>query len=156
VYLPAAIGPERLDDDPVLPAEPAPAPPSPPARVVVVDDEPSILAFVAATLRRQGHRVDVAGDGRAGLERMRDRLSEVDLVISDVLMPGLTGPAMVDHLRGERPELPVLFVTGHTRDDRLDPHLARPRTALLAKPFTAEELLGAIASLLHPAADPDA
>ena len=150
VYLPATIGPPPLDEE--AGRQPQPAPQSPPARIVIVDDEPSILAFVAATLRRQGHHVELAGDGRAGLEGMRDRINDVDLVISDVLMPGLTGPAMVTHLRERRPDLPVLFVTGHTRDDRLDPHLAHPATALLAKPFTAEELLSAASLLLQRAA----
>ena len=145
VYLPSAIGP-HVAEQPARDA--AHVPSTRPARIAIVDDEPSIVAFVAATLRRQGHRVEAATDGRLGLERLIDRLDGLDLVISDVLMPGLTGPAMVGHLRDRRSDLPVLFVTGNTRDERLDPHLAQPHTALLAKPFTADELLEAIDPLI--------
>jgi signal transduction histidine kinase/ActR/RegA family two-component response regulator len=154
VYLPSSIGPHR--EETAADPEPAAGPATAPARIAVVDDEPSILAFVAATLRRAGHKVEVAPDGRAGLERLGDRLADVDLVITDVLMPGLTGPAMVEHLRDRRPDLPVLFVTGNTRDERLAPHLDRPQTALLAKPFTARELLAALDALLRPDAVHDA
>jgi two-component system, cell cycle sensor histidine kinase and response regulator CckA len=150
VYLPSAIGPHATDLEPS--GDVAALRQTAPARIAVVDDEPSILAFVAATLRRNGHRVDVATDGRLGLERLADRIAEYDLVISDVLMPGLTGPAMIDHLRDRRPELPVLFVSGNTRDERLLPHLEHPHTGMLGKPFTADELLGAIDVLLPPEA----
>jgi two-component system cell cycle sensor histidine kinase/response regulator CckA len=69
-------------------------------------------------------------------------------------MPGLTGPAMIGRLRDRRPDLPVLFVTGNARDDRLAPQLEHEHTALLAKPFTAAELLAAIEGLLPPEARP--
>ena len=146
VYVPATVASETTSDegttDPLFPTDASPA------RILVVDDEPSILAFVAATLRRAGHRVELASDGRDGVERFRAHPDEVDLIVTDVLMPGLTGPAMVEVLRGIRPELPVLFVSGHTRDERLDVHLSRPGTALLPKPFTADDLVRAIAPLL--------
>lgn len=146
VYLPSAVGPQVADVEPTRDASADRL--TPPARIAVVDDEPSILAFVAATLRRHGHRVDVAADGRVGLERLGERVAEYDVVISDVLMPGLTGPAMIDRLRERRPDLPVLFVTGNTRDERLVPQLEHARTAILGKPFTADELLRAVDQLM--------
>jgi signal transduction histidine kinase/CheY-like chemotaxis protein len=149
VYVPATVAPEAPPDEPpepLLDVEAAPA------RILVVDDEPSILAFMSATLRRSGHRAELAGDGRAGVERFRAHPGDVDLIVTDVLMPGLTGPAMVEVVRGIRSDVPVLFVSGHTRDERLDQHLARPDTALLPKPFTADDLIRAVGTLLARAA----
>jgi len=145
VYVPATVAPEAPPDEP---AEPLLDVEAAPARILVVDDEPSILAFMSATLRRSGHRAELAGDGRAGVERFRAHPRDIDLIVTDVLMPGLTGPAMVEVVRGIRADVPVLFVSGHTRDERLDQHLARPDTALLPKPFTADDLVRAVGMLL--------
>ena len=145
VYVPATVAPEAPPDEP---SEPLLDVEAAPARILLVDDEPSILAFMSATLRRSGHRAELAHDGRAGVERFRAHPRDVDLIVTDVLMPGLTGPAMVEVVRGIRSDVPVLFVSGHTRDERLDEHLARADTALLPKPFTADDLVRAVGTLL--------
>ncbi|MBV8613282.1 MAG: response regulator, partial [Acetobacteraceae bacterium] len=66
----------------------------------------------------------------------------LDLLVTDVIMPGMDGPALAAHVRAERPGLPVLFITGHPGAHMLDGE------AVLAKPFTARELSEAVARAL--------
>ena len=92
------------------------------ARILVVDDEPEVGQLLLDILERDGHRVDRASSGREALERLAER--EVDLILSDLRMPDLDGPALYRELAARRPELlaRLVFVTGDTlgrRHDRL-------------------------------------
>ena len=78
-------------------------------RILVIEDEPRILAFVARGLEAEGYVVQSAADGRAGLSRALDE--EFDLVVLDLLLPGLDGLRVLRELHGSRPELPVLVLS---------------------------------------------
>jgi signal transduction histidine kinase len=130
------------------PAEPPPSVPRPTLPVVlVVEDNADMSRFVARTLAPD-LRVVVASDGRQGLEKAE--LVDPDLIISDVMMPGLSGDALLAELRA-RPELdavPVLMLTART-DDALRARLLREGAQdYLQKPFYAEELRARVKNLV--------
>jgi CheY-like chemotaxis protein len=114
--------------------------------VMVVDDEPSMVELERRILELAGYQVLQASSGPDALARLAEGIP-LDLLIADLHMPGLDGMAMVRRVRATRPQLKVLFVTGHV--DRL---MEAPRLwvseAFLEKPFTAAGLLEAVSLLL--------
>jgi DNA-binding response OmpR family regulator len=116
-------------------------------RILVIEDEPRILAFLARGLEAEGFTVDGAGDGPAGLQRAAH--GSYDLVILDLLMPGLDGLAVLHQLQRERPELPVVIVSA--RSD-LETKLRGFRLGAcdyLSKPFSFDELLARVRAQLR-------
>ena len=118
----------------------------PAARILLVDDEPAVRATVGAMLEELGHAVTMAGSGTQALSAVQAGAIP-DLLVSDYLMPGLTGAALARVLGERLPGLRVLIVTGFARLE--DPALAGLRT--LAKPFTPEQLGRAVAAALEAA-----
>jgi PAS domain S-box-containing protein len=113
--------------------------------ILLVDDDPDVRAVVAAMLREAGHTVIEAGSGGAALERLVDRAASIDLLIADLAMPGMNGFELARAARQERPDLPVLFVTGFADMAKAeDGH----RETILQKPFRAEELTAKVAEVL--------
>ena len=112
--------------------------------VLVVEDDPRVLAATAAALDELGHRTVPCADP-FDAPRLIDDLGPFDIVISDVLMPGQTGPEMVAGLLERRPDLAVLFVTGFAGDGSAADFGGRP---VLRKPFTLAGLERAIADAM--------
>jgi len=108
-----------------------------------VDDNPHILAVTARILRRFGYRV--LGAETPGEARHRWAHAQVDLLLTDVVMPEMSGPELAQELRELDPGLRVLFMSGHTRDALEGEFGAH---ALLSKPFRAQKLLAAVAEAL--------
>jgi two-component system cell cycle sensor histidine kinase/response regulator CckA len=100
---------------------------------------------IQACLAPLGYRMDVATDGTDALGADTDRL---DLLVTDVVMPGLSGASLAARLRERRPELPVLFVSGYEPGLLFPDGLPGGRSAFLVKPFTTEDLARAVRSLL--------
>ncbi len=117
-----------------------------PATILLVDDEPLVRGLTLEVLRREGFRVEVAADGAEALRFMRDSDLHVDMLVTDLLMPGVGGRELAEHLRRGRPWLPVLFVSGFAGAEDL-PEVG-PNSALLAKPFSAAGLVAAVRELL--------
>jgi PAS domain S-box-containing protein len=110
--------------------------------ILVVDDDPLVLANTAALLEDLGHRVATADSGEAALDTLRQR-TDFDILITDQMMPGMTGSQLARTLKTKRPDLPVLLVSGYAE-------LAeegRPEHTL-AKPFTQRSLGIAIAEAI--------
>jgi two-component system cell cycle sensor histidine kinase/response regulator CckA len=82
--------------------------------VLVVEDEDSVRSFVSRVLRSRGFNVLEAADGREALHIARDYPNEIHLVISDVVMPGVGGRALIFHLEEVRPRIKSLFISGYT------------------------------------------
>jgi signal transduction histidine kinase/ActR/RegA family two-component response regulator len=123
-------------------AEPATPPPAIRGlHVLVVEDDPRVLTATVAALEELGHRVVPCPDP-LDAPRMIDDLGPFDLVISDVLMPGQTGPEMIAGLIERRPGFAVLFVTGYAGEGSAADFGGRP---VLRKPFTIAGLERAIA-----------
>ncbi len=118
-------------------------------RVALVEDDDAVRTLAADSLRARGYRVRTFGCGQEAQTAL-ERGEGVDVLVTDVVMPGLQGPELVRRLRARWPEMKVVFISGHA-GDRLD-GLDLPGTAFLQKPFRLAHLQEAVASLLDPGA----
>jgi signal transduction histidine kinase len=115
-------------------------------RILLVEDDDGLREVARTTLEEAGYAVVAVRNGNEALVSFANGAG-VDLVVSDLVMPGIGGRELVDRLRTTRPSLPVLYVSGHAADGPpvLD---GDKRVAFLAKPFTARELLVSVRSVL--------
>jgi signal transduction histidine kinase len=129
------------------PADTVPLTPSPvaPLKILVVDDEPTVLEALADTLAEDGHRVLRAGSGREALAVL-DGGERVDVVITDLGMPGMTGWELARALRTRQPDLPVGLISGWTSSADFSAEEASHVAFVIAKPYT----LGALRTALAP------
>jgi PAS domain S-box-containing protein len=135
-------------------AEAAPLVTPPPAggrTVLLVEDEERVRRIATRCLERAGYRVLAVADGEDAL-RLAVTTPRIDLVLTDVVMPGMSGPQVAEHLRAARPGVPVLFMSGFSQD--LPDSLAPPPGSLLQKPFTPEVLVARVADAIAAAPTP--
>jgi len=116
------------------------------ATVLVVDDEPLIRSMLSDVLRREGHSVFAAGGGVQALSLFQSHRREIDLLISDIVMPGMDGPALATKMQAESPGLPVLLMSGCYDSKRLDKSFE-----FLPKPFSISDLLQRVRNLARRA-----
>ena len=116
--------------------------------VLLVDDDALVRAAVTRMLRDLGCTVVQASDAGAALSLSNDDLAGVDLLLSDVVMPGVGGVQLAEMLEARRSDLPVLFMSGYAPASGMEHRLARPATKLLTKPFTKAELAASLRELL--------
>ncbi|MBZ6077785.1 response regulator [Microvirga puerhi] len=112
-------------------------------RILLVDDDPDVRAVTAAYLNEMGHRVVEASDGAAGLNILRAD-EQIDLLIADFAMPGMTGLELADEARKQRSNLAVLLVTGYA-----DPERVPEGYPMLHKPFGRAELAARVKEVLE-------
>jgi two-component system, cell cycle sensor histidine kinase and response regulator CckA len=116
----------------------------------LVEDEDAVRLFSARALRNKGYQVLEARSGEAALEIVGEHLNELDLIISDVVMPRIDGPTMVKEVRARRSDLPVIFISGYAEDAfrrRID---AGEEVNFLLKPFTLKQLAAKVKEVLEP------
>lgn len=121
-------------------------------KILVIDDDPAFLRMVARMLADTGHQCLTFDDAKKGLASLDH--AAVNLIITDILMPGMEGIELILNLRATLPDLPIIAMSGGGRFDSLEVlHLARRLGAfmILPKPFTRADLLGAVAQALGPA-----
>ncbi|KAA1248927.1 response regulator transcription factor [Mycobacterium simiae] len=120
---------------------------TPEARILVIDDEPTIVELLAAGLTFQGFEVHTAASGPEALDKAR--LVRPDAVILDVMMPGMDGYAVLRRLRADRIDAPALFVTA--RDSLQDKiaGLTQGGDDYLTKPFSFDELIARLRAILR-------
>ena len=112
--------------------------------ILVVDDEESVRKLVAFTVQSDGSHVLISGGGTEALELSRRHDGHIDLLISDLLMPGMNGVELAQVLTKERPQTRVLLISG-------TPEMEVPPTfQFLKKPFTIAALRDAVAGVLGP------
>ena len=119
----------------------------PSSTVLIVDDEPLIRQISRRTLESHGYQVTEAGGGLEAIALLSHG-TPLDLLIADLDMPELTGDEMVRRIRAARPDLKVLYVTGHI-DLLMDVRPLWDGEAFLEKPFNPTALREAVALLLH-------
>ncbi|MCB1182687.1 PocR ligand-binding domain-containing protein [bacterium] len=131
-------------------AVPAAAPES--RTILLVEDNEQVRSLAATILERQGYRVRQAASGEEALPLFAGLEAPCDLLVTDVIMPGMTGRELYDKAVRRHPDLPVLFMSGFTdRDFALDAEAPR-RERFLAKPFTVPDLVAQVRELLAEAA----
>ncbi|MBV2151001.1 response regulator [Sphingobium sp. AS12] len=152
IYLPVYAGSDAKDVAPV----------KPPVKrsetwgtgtVLLVEDEDMVRAVAERALVRQGYTVLTASDGEQGLEVLAGNVA-IDLLISDVVMPNMDGPAMVAQARRAFPDLPVLFMSGYA-EEQLRKSIDIANVAFLPKPFSVNQLAEAArdAMAMRPVAE---
>jgi PAS domain S-box-containing protein len=130
------------------PAAAAPAVAKGHATVLLAEDDPEVRGLFSKFLESAGYTVVEAGDGRDALEAFERHAADIDLVVTDVVMPNVGGPALTSAIRARRPDMRVLFVSGYA--DELEAGTANaPNTVLLHKPVTRPVLLDHVATLLR-------
>jgi CheY-like chemotaxis protein len=116
--------------------------------LLVVEDEAMVRRAVQRNLARLGYRVFTAHDGEDAL-RIAGSLDGIDLLLTDVVMPGIDGPELACRLRETWRELPVLFVTGYSADRLARSGAVGPRDRVLEKPYQPTELARTIRQMLE-------
>ena len=107
-------------------------------RILVVDDEVALRSLIARAFRDRGYEVMEISDGLGGLDAVRSSSLLFDLVVTNSRMPHLSGPQLVDYLRQESPDLPIIHVSGSHSDLTSPPH---PDVITMFKPFNIWELV---------------
>lgn len=116
--------------------------------ILVVDDEQDVLTFVHSALHRLGFSVISAQSGDTAVEVFEKHQATVDLLLTDVVMPGISGPMLVDRLLAMQPSLPVLFMSGYDDRQVVQRYVLKEGFALLPKPFTLETLAAKVNEML--------
>jgi CheY-like chemotaxis protein len=116
--------------------------------ILLIDDEPVVAEFELRALARLGYRVVVADSGAAAIEAARAESGPIDLILSDVIMPGLSGPETVAAIRKGHPEAAVLFVSGYTADAVTEQGVIPEGVDLIKKPFSIETLANRVRDLV--------
>src|SRR5205823_15044510 len=105
--------------------------------ILLVEDEEAVRTFAATVLAAQGYRVIAASNGSEAVALSAAFEGAIDLLITDVIMPGLSGIDVADRVQGERPRMKVLYISGYTHDANSPQRLRNESVEFLAKPFSA-------------------
>lgn len=119
--------------------------------ILLVEDEPELRRLVDRELTARGYSVRAAANATEALRLAQDELSRFDLVVTDVVMPGMSGVELAEMLTSIDPNMPILFVSGHVDKESLAPHTLSEEADLLAKPFTPEQLASRVRERLDGA-----
>ncbi len=116
--------------------------------ILVVDDEPEVRKLVGAMLSRDGYKVIVSDSGEPALKTFSKQAATVDLLLTDVVSPGMSGPVLADQLIEMKPGLRVLFMSGFDSTQVVQRYVLERGFALLIKPFTMEQLRDKVQEVL--------
>ena len=146
----------RIDEPTTRSVSPpiAPTHRSGPQSILVAEDDSGTRRVVERILRHAGYVVQTVPDGSRAMAKVEDLALTFDLVLTDVMMPGHTGPEVADRMRTLRPETPVLLMTGYAEEQLSELMEHRDRREIITKPFSADALLVRIAGLLHATGSP--
>jgi CheY-like chemotaxis protein len=115
--------------------------------VLVVEDEPVVRSLIVEVLEDLGYRTVEAADGPAGLKLLQSK-RRIDLLVTDVGLPGLNGRQLADAAREGRPDLKVLFITGYAENATLAAGFLEPGMQMITKPFAVDVLAQKISSII--------
>jgi signal transduction histidine kinase/CheY-like chemotaxis protein len=149
IYLPRFFGPD----------EPAAAEPRPPLRddlnkevILVVEDEDRVRTMTVEALRGLGYEVIPAAGPQQAIDGLHSH-ERLDLLFTDIVMPGMNGRALADRVTAMRPSVKVLYTTGYTRDAVIHNGMLDRDVAFLAKPFTVDQLAHKVRQTLDTATE---
>jgi CheY-like chemotaxis protein len=144
VYLPRADGDDPVEDAPSIRETVAGGSET----VLVVEDEEAVRFLTRTILEKAGYRVVDASDARQAEALFEQDASRFQLLVTDVIMPGLTGPELFQRLAQRRPDLKVLYVSGYTDDTIVHQRQLTVGVGFLQKPFTADALTRRVRAVL--------
>jgi len=145
IYLPSVVDPAE-----VVPAvKRSPAATEGSETVLLVEDEYSVRALVKETLKMRGYTVIEASDGESALKMMAESGSNVALLITDVVMPGMSGMELASKISQANPHIKVLFLSGYAEDTVIHEGGLGPGMAFLQKPFTLQNLARKVREVLQ-------
>jgi two-component system cell cycle sensor histidine kinase/response regulator CckA len=131
---------------------PTPLEPSRPGRgcehILLVEDEDAVRSVAARVLLNQGYTVIQARNGEEALDLLHDLGDSIDLVLTDVVMPDMGGLALAEKLKATKPELRLLYMSGYSEADKLQPGMNNFQFPFLQKPFSAESLIVKVREVL--------
>lgn len=116
---------------------------------MVVDDEPDMLRLVEAILSDQGYQVILAKGADSAIRTFEKMERRPDLVLTDVVMPGMSGPMLIDHLLSIDPGIRVLFMSGYDERQVVQRYVVEKGFALISKPFTLQRLGSSVKDVLE-------
>jgi PAS domain S-box-containing protein len=116
--------------------------------ILLVEDEEAVRGLTSRILQKQGYRVIAAQHGREAMDIATKEEGHIDLVLTDIVMPGMNGRGLVERLAGIRPRIKSLYMSGYTDDDIIRRGFIEPSKSFLQKPFTSEALLQTVRKVL--------
>jgi two-component system, cell cycle response regulator CpdR len=116
------------------------------ARILLAEDDDHLRLFLSRGLQRAGHLVDALGDGAAALALAQE--TSFDLLLADVVMPGLDGIELARKVSEHQPGIRVMFITGFAAVAMREEGLSQTRPRVLAKPFHLRHLIDEVEALL--------
>jgi two-component system, cell cycle sensor histidine kinase and response regulator CckA len=119
--------------------------------ILLVEDEDMLRGLIRELLEIKGYAVLEASQGLAALELLKARGESVDLILTDVVMPHMSGSELVDRVRKDQPDLKVIFMSGYTGANNAAIHksLEMPGVAFLQKPFRLNALISQVNELIE-------
>ncbi len=146
IYLPRVSEDEAKDNAPVIAPEDVESDLTGTARILLVEDEDAVRTFSTRALTNKGYEVLTAEHGEAGLSVFKEQTKPIDLLITDVMMPGMDGPTLAKEIRAVTPDLKIIFVSGYTEEKLKDTLGAG--IYFLPKPFTLKQLAAKVKDVL--------
>ena len=121
--------------------------------VLLVEDEESVRELVRETLKTRGYTVIEASDGIAGMRVSEEYPGNIEILITDVVMPGMSGRELAKRVAAARPNIRVLYLSGYTEDAIIHEGALEPGTGFLQKPFTLQVLARKVREVLQGESD---
>jgi two-component system cell cycle sensor histidine kinase/response regulator CckA len=143
IYLPAAVETRSVPTTAADNGRPAGS-----ETILLAEDETVVRDLVQEILEQAGYTVLAAPDGREALKLSKTHSGGIDLVVTDVVMPGMSGRDLAERLWLSRPDTKVLYISGYTDVDVFDPGVLDPGSAFLQKPFSASDLAQRVRQVL--------
>lgn len=116
------------------------------ARILVAEDEKAVREFVCRALDQEGHTVTSVEDGLQALSQLA--IKEFDLLLTDIVMPGMDGIALALKVARDQPDLPILLMSGYAMERQRAHNLEALIHEVIPKPFTLRDILDAVAKVL--------
>ncbi len=116
--------------------------------ILVVEDDPSVREILVRSLSRLGYQVLSAAHGEEALQQCRRHTGPIDLLLTDIVMPGMNGTDLAREIKAVRPDIRVLYVSGYTDDQLAGRGLVESEVHFLAKPFSSQELAQRVREVL--------
>ena len=116
--------------------------------ILLVEDEDAVRMFSSRALRDKGYRIIEASNGESALEFIQKNATTIDLVITDVVMPKMDGPTLMEHIKELNPKMKIIFISGYTEDSFRNSLANNSQVHFLSKPFNLKELAGKVKEVM--------